>query len=265
MNQDNNIYDKIFKENAEMIFLPLVESYLGSKLVYRKSLTAKIQSSIEREVDFIYEVKLEDGSNFLLHLEFQSSNDTNMIFRVAEYHGLLFKKFKLPIRHFVVYLGERPSTMISELQPNQIFTKFEIINLCTINSDKLLSSQIPEELILAVLSNYNKEQTEEILRSIIYKLKNAVKDKALLQKYIQQLIFISRLRKIDDKTIKILQSMPILIDIENDTLFKQGISQGKIEMIIQGFKSGISLELLSKISGIAVDEISTILKQKSLL
>ncbi|MBK7468432.1 MAG: hypothetical protein IPJ43_17420 [Saprospiraceae bacterium] len=64
MNQDNNIYDKIFKENAEMIFLPLVESYLGSKLVYRKSLTAKIQSSIEREVDFIYEVKLEDGSNF---------------------------------------------------------------------------------------------------------------------------------------------------------------------------------------------------------
>ncbi len=86
-----------------------------------------------------------------------------------------------------------------------------------------------------------------------------------MQKYIQQLIFISRLRKIDDKTIKILQSMPILIDIENDTLYKQGISQGKIEMIIQGFKSGISLELLSKISGIAVDEISTILKQKSLL
>ena len=64
---------------------------MGSKLVYRKSLTAKIQSSIEREVDFIYEVKLEDGSNFLLHLEFQSNNDTNMIFRVAEYHGLLFK------------------------------------------------------------------------------------------------------------------------------------------------------------------------------
>ena len=167
--------------------------------------------------------------------------------------------------------------MISELQPDQIFTKFEIINLCTINSDKLLSSQIPEELILAVLSNYNKEQTEEILRSIINKLKNAVKDKALLQKYIQQLIFISRLRKIDDKTIKILQSMPILIDIENDTLYKQGmmqgiskgisqgISQGKIEMIIQGFKSGISLELLSKISGIAVDEITSILKQKSLL
>jgi hypothetical protein len=201
----------------------------------------------------------------LLHLEFQSSNDTNMIFRVAEYHGLLFKKFKLPIRHFVVYLGEKPSTMISELQPEQIFTKFEIINLCTIDSDKLLRSQIPEEFILAALSNYKREQTEEILRSIIKKLKNAIKDKALLQKYIQQLIFISRLRKIDDKTIKILQSMPILIDIENDTLFKQGISQGKIEMIIQGFKSGISLELLSKISGIAVDEISSILKQKSLL
>jgi hypothetical protein len=188
-----------------------------------------------------------------------------MIFRVAEYHGLLFKKFKLPIRHFVVYLGEKPSTMISELQPEQIFTKFEIINLCTIDSDKLLRSQIPEEFILAALSNYKREQTEEILRSIIKKLKNAIKDKALLQKYIQQLIFISRLRKIDDKTIKILQSMPILIDIENDTLFKQGISQGKIEMIIQGFKSGISLELLSKISGIAVDEISSILKQKSLL
>ena len=43
------------------------------------------------------------------------------------------------------------------------------------------------------------------------------------------------------------------------------ISQAKIEMIIKGFKSGISIELLTNISGISIEEISSLLKKNNLL
>ena len=63
--------------------------------------------------------------------------------------------------------------------------------------------------------------------------------------------------------------MPIMIDIESDGLYLKGISQGlsqaKIEMVIKGFQSGISIDLLSKISGLSTEEISTLLKTNNLL
>ena len=63
--------------------------------------------------------------------------------------------------------------------------------------------------------------------------------------------------------------MPIKIDIKSDGLylkgFSQGLSQAKVEIVIKGFKNGISIDLLSKISGLSTEEISTLLKTNNLL
>ncbi len=55
---EGNLYDKIFKENAEAIFLPLVESRLGIKIKSFKPYKAKLQTTLEREMDFFYETKV---------------------------------------------------------------------------------------------------------------------------------------------------------------------------------------------------------------
>ena len=60
-----------------------------------------------------------------------------------------------------------------------------------------------------------------------------------------------------------------MIDIKSYGLYQKGInqeiSQAKIEMIINGSKSGISIELLANISGISIEEISSLLKKNNLL
>jgi hypothetical protein len=86
-----------------------------------------------------------------------------------------------------------------------------------------LSSQIPEVVLIAVLSNYKPEQAETVLRLIIRKLKTLVENKRVLKKYINQLMMLSRLRKIEALTIKISEEMPIHFDIETDTLYLKGI------------------------------------------
>jgi len=54
-------YDKIIKENIERLFLPLSEKYLGIKITAIKNLTEKLQTTIEREPDFIKIITTDKG------------------------------------------------------------------------------------------------------------------------------------------------------------------------------------------------------------
>ena len=59
-------YDKIIKENIEAVFLPLAEKYLGISIVSFRKLPGKIQSTIEREPDFIRIVRTKKDDEFIL-------------------------------------------------------------------------------------------------------------------------------------------------------------------------------------------------------
>ncbi|MBK7468089.1 MAG: Rpn family recombination-promoting nuclease/putative transposase [Saprospiraceae bacterium] len=271
MPKEINIFDQIFKEYAEPIFLPFIERLLGYKIIKKQSLKDKMQTSIERECDFLFEITLENSDHFILHIEFQSQDDPSMLLRMAEYHGIIFKKYQMEIKHYLIYLGEKPTKMPTKLEERFVFKEYQLINLSDTAPEVYLRSNIPEEFILAILSRYPKEQYEEILRSIINKLKSVVKSKPLLEKYSKQLIFISRLRKLELQTTKILEIMPIMIDIESDGLYLKGISQGINQGInlglqkvaIEGFKKGLSIGMLSSITGLSELEIKAILKENN--
>ena len=237
--KEGNLYDKIFKENAESIFLPLIEQSMGIKISSYKILKDKLQTTIEREMDFFYEIHSDKNDRFLLHLEFQTQNDKDMIYRMAEYHGIAFRKRKLPIKHFVINLGTEYFNQKNYLDKNELFEGFDIINIFSLNTEQLLNSQIPEVVLLAVLSNYPKEQSERILRLLIKRLKQIAKSEHDFSKYLNQLLILSRLRKVEDLTIKINNDMPITIEVEKDFLYKQGIEKGIEKGIEQGIEKGI--------------------------
>ena len=60
-------YDKVIKENMAAIFLPLSEKYLGIKIATTRDLPEKLQTTIEREPDFVKVVTDDDGKEFILH------------------------------------------------------------------------------------------------------------------------------------------------------------------------------------------------------
>lgn len=65
------------------------------------------------------------------------------------------------------------------------------------------------------------------------------KDPNELAKNLTQLILLSRLRKLEEITAKIIQEMPITYDIQQDSLYKQGIETGIAKGIEQGLEKGI--------------------------
>jgi hypothetical protein len=200
---------------------------LGVKIVKSTPLKEKMQTTIEVEMDFFYIIETDTGEKFILHLEFETGINPEMVYRVGEYHGMAARRQKLPIRHVVVYLGEEPPTMRTELKPEEVYTGFDLLNVQGLDTNELLSSQVPEVVLVAILSNYPKEEAETILRQIVLNLKKLVKNTRIVKKYINQLMMLSRLRKIEALAIKITEEMPIHYDIETDALYLRGTEKGE--------------------------------------
>ena len=255
------------KENIEKIFRPLIEKRLGIKIGKAIPLKEKMQTTVELEMDFFYEIVSVEGNPFILHLEFESGNNLEMVYRVGEYHGMSLRRKKLPIRHIVVYLGNETPTMRTQLKPEEVYTGFELLNVKTIDKDEFLSSQVPEVVLMAVLANYQPEETENILRQILISLKKLVGNKRTLKKYVNQLMMLSRLRKIEKLTIKIAEEMPIHIDVESDTLYIRGAEKGRQEGIEKGieksvvklWQKGIEPSMISNLLDLTLEQVEHII------
>lgn len=114
MGQD---YDKIIKENIESIILPLARKVLGipdpEGLV---EIPDDVQYTIERKPDFLKLVTNAAGvGQHILHLEFQTRDEPDMLSRMLFYAAQLYGKYKLPVKQYVFFVGGRSARMRREL------------------------------------------------------------------------------------------------------------------------------------------------------
>ena len=218
-------FDKIIKENIEAIFLPLVEKLLGIRISNAVDLPEKLQSTIEREPDFLKKVTGEDGVEFILHLEFQTTDEPKMVYRMAEYKALLQRKFEIPVRQYVIYLGTEKPKMRTELLDEEKVTGFQLQNIHELPVNQVLESDVPEEIILAILTDFPDIDAGRVVNHIIKKLLKVSEDEATLNRYIQQLLILSRLRKLDREIEKQVNAMPITYDIEQDYLYNKAYNK----------------------------------------
>lgn len=106
VSKEGNKFDKIVKENIESILPVLMTNVLDLEGPFREEVSDSIQHTTERKPDVVRKVKDEHNNTFLLHLEWQSGNDKDMVYRMAEYSVMLQRKYRLPVEQYVIYLGE---------------------------------------------------------------------------------------------------------------------------------------------------------------
>ena len=232
-------FDKILKENIEAAFLPMAEKLLGLSIKETFELKDKIQTTIEREPDFLKRVIDQNGKEFILHLEFQTTNDPKMIYRMAEYRAILQRKYEIPVRQVVIYLGSEKPKMRTQLSKEEQIKGFELHDIKKFPFQSALNSEIPEGAILSILTDYQKADSEKVIEKIIYKLQQASKSESELNKSLKQLVVLSRLRKLEGEIKQKVNDMPITYDIKTDGLYNEGIREGILEGIKKGRKEGI--------------------------
>ena len=92
---------------------------------------------LDRRVDLLME--LEDDSIF--HLEFQSANDGDMIYREGIYCALIANQYRRKrLRQVVLYAGRRRVSMQSRLELGQSTFAFELVDMLDMDSAALMRS-----------------------------------------------------------------------------------------------------------------------------
>ncbi len=147
-------------QNIPQKFVSILTGQRGEKI-----LDNTFPSTKERKADLI--LQLENG--IILHLELQTQNDKNMIFRMLEYYILLKQRYKnKPIKQIVLYVGDGRPNMQNTLKADSIEFSYEIKDIKDIECKKLLESNSLEDKILAVLCRV--ENFEKYIFSLIDEL-----------------------------------------------------------------------------------------------
>lgn len=117
-----------------------------------------------------------------------------------------------------------------------------------IDCELFLQSDRPEEVLLAILCNYQKKGANIFVQEIFHRLRELAKEEMLLNKYIRQVEILSLLRNLQHYVSKEAEGMITGFDIKKDVRYQQGMKKGmergKKKGKEEGLQEGIEKGLL---------------------
>lgn len=236
--QEANIYDKVFKENMDAVIDSIIRKILKIEIVHSEKIIAKLQRTREREADYLEKVIDKNGVEFILHIEYQTHNETNMVYRMLDYCSLLLRKYKLPVEQYIIFLGEEKPAMATKINYQNIHFNYHLLDIKRIDYREFINSENPEEILLAILANFKKQSLQSVVEEIVSKLDKTVDLSLESEKLFQQLLVFGRLRNLQEKIQEIMNTISKYIDVKEDFLYKQGLEQGIEQGIEQGVEQG---------------------------
>ncbi|MCI4625707.1 MAG: hypothetical protein L3V56_07070 [Candidatus Magnetoovum sp. WYHC-5] len=201
-----------------------------------------------------------------------------MGYRELRYWVYLRQVYKLPVKQYVVYIGQKPLKMKSTIEEDNITYSYTIIDMKTVDCEKFLYADRPEEIIISILCDYKGRDVKMFIREILERIRELVKEETLLSKYIRQLEILSNLRDLQNYVGEEVEKMAFTFDLTKDYRFQQGMAKGIEKGREEGLKEGLefalklkfgfdSLELIEKIKEIKdiqrLENIKEIIKNTS--
>jgi hypothetical protein len=236
-------YDKIFKENIEPLVLPIANKLfkLGLSDDDLEEIPDSLQYTLEREPDFLKIVKAKNGKpSYILHIEFEVKDNKEMIYRMAIYYALLLRQYKLNVKQYVFFIGNKKEPIMPNQMAYEKFDfEFNLLGFQQIPYQVFIDSDKPEEWILAILSDFGDDSAEFVAEKILNKLKQADMETLTRSKFVRQLEVMSHIRNLQNIILNKIETMPFIYDIESDKRFLQGESRGLQKGMQQGMQKGM--------------------------
>ncbi len=232
-----NKFDKIIKENILPSIVMLVNRILGLDIDVQNllDLPEQTQITIEREPDVLKMVNFpnEPHKKFILHIEFQTLNNEEMHQRMMEYYGILYRKYKVPLLQFVIYIGHKKMEMENEINHNDLSFRYNLFDMESVDYNEFLNTDIPEVVMLGVLSSFGKEKKEDVLEKLLTKIVTLsttlprYKNTNIKDKFVTQFRTLSRVKKLHHFIPQILKKMALIFNIEEDEFYQTGLQTGQ--------------------------------------
>jgi hypothetical protein len=231
--------------------------------VSMEELPDDIQHTKERKPDVLKKVTDTKGDTFVLQIEFQVANDNEMVYRMHEYKAMLIRKYRLPTYQYVIFLGKGQSQMETHLSDVGLSFDYNLLAINSIDYKIFLKSNRPEEIVLSVLANFEKETPENALKLIISRLEETTGGDLALKRYFKQLRILAQLRKLEQKLkIIVMDSIGKYIDEEKDVAFLVGREKEQMKFVTYLLQEGTkTFNQIADIAGVTVSFVKSV-KQK---
>jgi hypothetical protein len=259
-------YDKIFKENIEAVISSIMQNVLEITAVSMEELPDDIQHTKERKPDTLKKITDDKGNIFVLQIEFQVKDEDEMVYRMGEYYFMLERKYKLPVKQFVIFLGSDNPKMPTELDRERLKFSYPLVSLSTLDYHIFLNSDKPEEIILGILANFKGENPENALKQILVRVKETTKGDFSLNRYFNQLRVLAQLRNLELNLKNAMDSIAEYIKEERDVLFLRGLDKGKekeqVKFVTYLLQEGNkAYDQIADIAGTTVDFVKSVHRQ----
>jgi hypothetical protein len=256
-------YDRIFRENIEPLVVPLAHRLLDLTIPALEEIPDDLHQTIERKPDFLKKVVFPEGvGSYILHFEFQTTDDPEMLERMLEYYAMLWRKYQLPVRQYVFYIGEGVSQMRHGLYQESLQYQYRLISRLISASEVayrlFLNSATPEKVLLTILSDFGQANTGDIVGSIISKLDELVPRSLRRKRYLKQLEILSQLRNLQEVVINVSEKMALVYELKKDIRYQQGIEQSIVKMIRKG---SFFYELIAETFDVPIGRVRAIAQQ----
>jgi hypothetical protein len=252
-------YDKIFKENIEAVISSIMENVLNIRAVFIEELPDDIQHTKERKPDVLKKVTDNKGDTYVLQVEFQVRDEQKMVYRMAEYFIMLERKYELPVKQFVIFLGSENPKMPTELDRERLKFSYPLVSISKLDYHIFLNSDKPEEIILGILANFKGDSPENALKQILVRIKETTKEDFSLNRYFNQLRVLAQLRNLELNLKNAMDSIAEYINEERDVLYLRGIDKGEEKIIASLLtKLNYSLDQIADMAGVSVDYVKSV-------
>lgn len=204
----------------------------------QKNCRNDIQHTKERKPDVLKKVTDKTGETFVLHVEFQVKDESDMVFRMAEYYIMLLRQYRLRVRQYVIYIGAGNSVMTDHIRSESMNFNYQLIVLSAVDYRLLLRSDNPEEKMLAILADFRGGNPQRIIENIVSQVIATSKGDFSKHRHLQQLRILAQLRNLASESLKIMDSIANYLSEEKDILYRRGEKRG----MERGMEKGMEKE-----------------------
>jgi len=169
----------------------------------------------------------ETEAKVLVHLELQSGNDAAMPLRMAEYCLGVFRLFGRFPRQVLLYVGEAPLRMESELRADDVWFRYRAVDIRDLDGDRLLESQEVGDTVIAILARLRDHK--DAVRRILERIAGLVA--AERETALGQLLILAGLRHFEETVEREARKMPILNDILDNKVLGREFKRGELTVL----------------------------------
>ncbi len=251
-------YDKLLKEILREVFPAIATKVLGIQAKKLETLPFDLQYTTELKTDQLWKVTPVTGAPFALHVDLQTKNDKQMPARMLAYCGLIHLLHQLPVHQYVLYTGNGKLSMSAAITFPEFTYQYRLLDMRQFPYQTFLQSSQPQEVLLAIISDFGGESKHLVTRKILHRLRELSVIEGELSRRVKQLSRLGSLRNVSTIVIQEALAMAITLDKTKDGLYQLGKEEQAEEIALNMLKRGLEAKLIGELTGLSLEQIAAL-------